>query len=101
MGMGGTCLLKWPGALPILVQRVRAVAFLSHLLLVPVWIDPQLSLTDTKHVPCKFFRQGACQAGLACPFLHTTDAAADSAPCKYFQKVWVSVRADLTGGLLS
>ncbi|KAL1972191.1 hypothetical protein VTN31DRAFT_7410 [Thermomyces dupontii] len=41
---------------------------------------------NTKHVPCKFFRQGACQAGLACPFLHTTDAAADSAPCKYFQK---------------
>ncbi|PYH63909.1 putative spindle poison sensitivity protein Scp3 [Aspergillus vadensis CBS 113365] len=41
---------------------------------------------DTKHVPCKFFRQGACQAGPACPFLHSTDAAIDYAPCKYFTK---------------
>ncbi|KAL2009246.1 hypothetical protein VTN00DRAFT_7440 [Thermoascus crustaceus] len=42
--------------------------------------------SNTKHVPCKFFRQGACQAGPACPFLHSTDAAVDSAPCKYFTK---------------
>ncbi|QVM06492.1 hypothetical protein D8B26_001200 [Coccidioides posadasii str. Silveira] len=41
---------------------------------------------NTKHVPCKFFRQGACQAGPACPFLHSTDSAVDSAPCKYFTK---------------
>ncbi|KAJ5110758.1 Zinc finger CCCH-type [Penicillium argentinense] len=41
---------------------------------------------DTKHVPCKFFRQGACQAGPACPFLHSTDTAVDFAPCKYFSK---------------
>jgi hypothetical protein len=43
--------------------------------------------SNTKHVPCKFFRQGACQAGPACPFLHSTDAAIDYAPCKYFTKV--------------
>jgi hypothetical protein len=36
------------------------------------------------HVPCKFFRQGTCQAGAACPFLH----GELSQPCKYFQKVW-------------
>lgn len=42
--------------------------------------------SNTKHVPCKFFRQGACQAGPACPFLHSTDAAVDFAPCKYFTK---------------
>ncbi|KAI9373233.1 hypothetical protein BJX61DRAFT_533328 [Aspergillus egyptiacus] len=42
--------------------------------------------SNTKHVPCKFFRQGACQAGPACPFLHSTDAASDYAPCKYFTK---------------
>ncbi|PYH41134.1 putative spindle poison sensitivity protein Scp3 [Aspergillus saccharolyticus JOP 1030-1] len=42
--------------------------------------------SNTKHVPCKFFRQGACQAGPACPFLHSTDAAIDYAPCKYFTK---------------
>ncbi|KAJ5885301.1 hypothetical protein N7495_009811 [Penicillium taxi] len=41
---------------------------------------------NTKHVPCKFFRQGACQAGPACPFLHSTDSAIDYAPCKYFVK---------------
>ncbi|XHG09195.1 hypothetical protein AWENTII_012271 [Aspergillus wentii] len=47
---------------------------------------PNQSSKNTKHVPCKFFRQGACQAGPACPFLHSTDAAIDYAPCKYFTK---------------
>ncbi|KAH8688870.1 hypothetical protein BGW36DRAFT_309771 [Talaromyces proteolyticus] len=47
---------------------------------------PNASTKNTKHVPCKFFRQGACQAGPACPFLHSTDATVDSAPCKYFTK---------------
>ncbi|KAJ6032381.1 hypothetical protein N7540_003113 [Penicillium herquei] len=47
---------------------------------------PNPSNKNTKHVPCKFFRQGACQAGPACPFLHSTDAAVDYAPCKYFSK---------------
>ncbi|KAL4959967.1 putative spindle poison sensitivity protein Scp3 [Aspergillus stella-maris] len=42
--------------------------------------------SNTKHVPCKFFRQGACQAGPACPFLHSTDATIEYAPCKYFTK---------------
>ncbi|OJJ00973.1 hypothetical protein ASPVEDRAFT_127328 [Aspergillus versicolor CBS 583.65] len=42
--------------------------------------------SNTKHVPCKFFRQGACQAGPACPFLHSTDSAIEYAPCKYFTK---------------
>jgi hypothetical protein len=41
---------------------------------------------DTSHVPCKFFRQGACQAGNACPFSHDLGAAADNI-CKYFAKV--------------
>ncbi|KAF1985793.1 hypothetical protein K402DRAFT_100826 [Aulographum hederae CBS 113979] len=38
---------------------------------------------NTSHVPCKFFRQGMCQAGKACPFLHTTEPVT---PCKYYQK---------------
>lgn len=39
------------------------------------------------HVPCKFFRQGACQAGNSCPFSHSLNVlAADQTPCKYFQK---------------
>ncbi|KAL5332813.1 hypothetical protein BJX70DRAFT_392680 [Aspergillus crustosus] len=42
--------------------------------------------SNTKHVPCKFFRQGACQAGPACPFLHSTDNTIEYAPCKYFTK---------------
>ncbi|KAI9837847.1 MAG: hypothetical protein M1819_006781 [Sarea resinae] len=41
---------------------------------------------NTSHVPCKFFRQGACQAGKACPFLHSNDSATETAPCKYFAK---------------
>ncbi|KAJ5930735.1 Zinc finger CCCH-type [Penicillium verhagenii] len=47
---------------------------------------PNPSNKNTKHVPCKFFRQGACQAGPACPFLHSTDSTIDYAPCKYFSK---------------
>ncbi|RCK64707.1 hypothetical protein Cantr_00290 [Candida viswanathii] len=40
------------------------------------------------HVPCKFYRQGICQAGNTCPFSHNLDGAlgADKVPCKYFQK---------------
>lgn len=41
---------------------------------------------NTSHVPCKFFRQGACQAGKACPFSHSVDPATTQAPCKYFTK---------------
>jgi zinc finger (C-x8-C-x5-C-x3-H type) protein/Nab2-type zinc finger RNA-binding protein len=39
-------------------------------------------VTDTSHVPCKFWRNGTCQAGKACPFLHGDV----SGPCKYYQK---------------
>ena len=46
------------------------------------------SCLDTKHVPCKFFRQGTCQAGNACPFSHSLDPVTQTQPCKYFQKVW-------------
>ncbi|AAS51982.1 ADR062Wp [Eremothecium gossypii ATCC 10895] len=39
------------------------------------------------HVPCKFFRQGACQAGSSCPFSHSLNVlVADQTPCKYFEK---------------
>jgi len=47
-------------------------------------------ILDTSHVPCKFFRQGACQAGSACPFSHDISANADSV-CKYFAKVSCSL----------
>lgn len=43
---------------------------------------------NLSHVPCKFYRQGICQAGNSCPFSHNLDGtlAADKLPCKYFQK---------------
>ncbi|MCJ1229832.1 hypothetical protein MMC12_006502 [Toensbergia leucococca] len=41
---------------------------------------------NTSHVPCKFFRSGQCQAGKACPFLHSTDVSTVDTPCKYFAK---------------
>ncbi|KAI5806210.1 hypothetical protein EDC01DRAFT_138532 [Geopyxis carbonaria] len=41
---------------------------------------------NLNHVPCKFFRQGACQAGKACPFSHNTDPTTETTPCKYFSK---------------
>lgn len=37
-------------------------------------------------MPCKFFKQGACQAGNSCPFSHDTNLSSDLQPCKYFQK---------------
>ncbi len=45
-----------------------------------------MSFTGTSHVPCKFYRQGACQAGKACPFLHSDEPVTERAPCKYFTK---------------
>lgn len=48
--------------------------------------DRLLLLADTSHVPCKFFRQGACQAGNACPFSHDLGTASENI-CKYFAKV--------------
>ncbi|KAI0453912.1 hypothetical protein F5B21DRAFT_264734 [Xylaria acuta] len=48
--------------------------------------DGPRSPPNTSHVPCKFFRQGACQAGSACPFSHDLGAAAETV-CKYFAKV--------------
>ncbi|GAB7365797.1 hypothetical protein MBLNU230_g7130t1 [Neophaeotheca triangularis] len=41
---------------------------------------------NTSHVPCKFFFQGACQAGRMCPFSHDAESSARPAPCKYFAK---------------
>lgn len=49
------------------------------------------STSDTSHVPCKFFRQGACQAGAACPFSHDLGTAAETI-CKYFAKVRMETR---------
>ncbi|KAF9874342.1 hypothetical protein CkaCkLH20_08325 [Colletotrichum karsti] len=58
----------------------------SSPLLVQIMADLScLCTTDTSHVPCKFFRQGACQAGNACPFSHDLGAAAENI-CKYFAK---------------
>ncbi|KAL1836417.1 hypothetical protein VTJ49DRAFT_5167 [Mycothermus thermophilus] len=47
--------------------------------------DGPRSPPNTSHVPCKFYRQGACQAGNACPFSHDLTAASETI-CKYFAK---------------
>lgn len=60
-------------------QNTNAPYFLPSLFRLPFALD-------LSHVPCKFFRQGACQAGNSCPFSHATDVSLDSQPCKYFQK---------------
>ncbi|KAI5952778.1 hypothetical protein KGF54_003645 [Candida jiufengensis] len=43
---------------------------------------------NLSHVPCKFYKQGICQAGDSCPFSHNIEGAlaADKIPCKYFLK---------------
>ena len=43
-------------------------------------------ITDTQHVPCKFFLSGQCQAGRTCPFSHDVESTTRPAPCKYFAK---------------
>lgn len=50
----------------------------------------RLTTLGTSHVPCKFYRQGQCQAGKACPFLHSDEPLAERAPCKYFTKVRIA-----------
>ncbi|CAK7206293.1 hypothetical protein SEUCBS139899_009081 [Sporothrix eucalyptigena] len=47
--------------------------------------DGPRSPPNTAHVPCKFFRQGACQAGNSCPFSHDIGTAIETV-CKYFAK---------------
>ncbi|KAK9488178.1 hypothetical protein V1527DRAFT_449567 [Lipomyces starkeyi] len=51
-----------------------------------VLLMTDLTPPDLSHVPCKFFRQGTCQAGNTCPFSHSIDSQLEQAPCKYFQK---------------
>ncbi|KAG9244882.1 spindle poison sensitivity protein-like protein Scp3 [Calycina marina] len=46
---------------------------------------PTTKQQNTSHVPCKFYRQGTCQAGNSCPFSHTLDSGNDNV-CKYFAK---------------
>lgn len=55
---------------------------------VPVTNNGSNSNKNLSHVPCKFFKQGVCQAGSSCPFSHNFDGSlgADKLPCKYFQK---------------
>ena len=45
-----------------------------------------LTNIDLSHVPCKFYRQGTCQAGNSCPFSHQIDTTSETQICKYFQK---------------
>lgn len=71
---------------PNAANKSKSPVELLYIILPPA--NQSLLPLDTKHVPCKFFKQGACQAGQACPFLHSTDTMIDTAPCKYFTKVW-------------
>ena len=43
-------------------------------------------ILDLQHVPCKFFRQGACTAGQNCPFSHSLEPEMEMRVCKYFQR---------------
>ncbi|KAI9323705.1 hypothetical protein BX666DRAFT_1834799, partial [Dichotomocladium elegans] len=43
--------------------------------------------SNLSHVPCKFYKQGACTAGTNCPFSHNQlDLTSESSICKYFLK---------------
>lgn len=57
-------------------------AIIHHLMItkssIPVKLYP--------HVPCKFYQQGACQAGANCPFSHNLNTCRERPVCKYFQR---------------
>ncbi|CAO3581896.1 unnamed protein product [Absidia cylindrospora] len=42
--------------------------------------------TNLSHVPCKFFKQGACTAGTNCTFSHNPTPTSEASVCKYFIK---------------
>ncbi|RUP47833.1 hypothetical protein BC936DRAFT_145286 [Jimgerdemannia flammicorona] len=42
--------------------------------------------TNLSHIPCKFFKAGACTAGKNCVFSHNKDPTAESYVCKYYLK---------------
>ncbi|OMJ28416.1 hypothetical protein AYI69_g2112 [Smittium culicis] len=41
---------------------------------------------STKHIPCKFYKNGNCTAGDSCSFLHDLSAFSEKPVCKYFAK---------------
>ncbi|KAF9386035.1 hypothetical protein CPB97_004175, partial [Podila verticillata] len=41
---------------------------------------------NLQHIPCKFFKSGACTAGKNCLFSHNRDASPEQHVCKYFLK---------------
>ncbi|CAG8751756.1 22125_t:CDS:1 [Dentiscutata erythropus] len=42
--------------------------------------------SNLAHIPCKFFKSGACTAGKNCVFSHSKDPSADNYVCKYYLK---------------
>ncbi|KAG0095750.1 hypothetical protein BGZ93_005514 [Podila epicladia] len=41
---------------------------------------------NLQHIPCKFFKSGACTAGKNCLFSHNRDSSPEQHVCKYFLK---------------
>ncbi|ORZ26065.1 hypothetical protein BCR42DRAFT_291436, partial [Absidia repens] len=41
---------------------------------------------NLSHVPCKFFKLGACTAGTNCTFSHNPTPTSEASVCKYFIK---------------
>ncbi|RIA85623.1 hypothetical protein C1645_879166 [Glomus cerebriforme] len=44
------------------------------------------SNSNLAHIPCKFFKSGACTAGKNCVFSHSKDPPSDNYVCKYYLK---------------
>ena len=53
---------------------------------VPTGTSATTGTKNTSHVPCKFFKEGKCQAGRGCQFSHAPEDFQRPAPCKYFSK---------------
>ncbi|CAG8755992.1 27072_t:CDS:2 [Gigaspora margarita] len=49
-------------------------------------VNGSKSNSNLAHIPCKFFKSGACTAGKNCVFSHSKDPSADNYVCKYYLK---------------
>ncbi|KAF9281348.1 hypothetical protein BGZ68_006706 [Mortierella alpina] len=48
--------------------------------------SPSSYTANLQHIPCKFFKSGACTAGKNCLFSHSRDPPSENFVCKYFLK---------------
>lgn len=67
-------------------QKPSATQKSQLLLLSSTPSSPPSLAKDLSHVPCKFFKVGACTAGSSCPFSHVVPEPGQKEACAWFVK---------------